>query len=325
MGATKVLWGDRNLSFYDGNLPIARIAATEELESVSLTFLPGADDVAAFDDQVLSAHPNCAVRIYRLPAGTDLAVLGGLTRIRRLKLEVEARSLEFLASLRELVRFHGMLRRGANTTAIPWPRGLRHLSLVAHSLAALDGLPALRSLELAAAVGDLGFVEGIPKLASLALDGRSTGDLSALARCASLAHVRVNGQAKVEAAHLASLAQVETLRFVQLMYLPRIADVGWLGDRPRHLELTAMKGLRQIAWPGLARAESVALYPPFGKVREIDVTALLAAKSLKRAFLSPLLSKAVGGKAVVEALKPLHNDIQTFRAAIHAELGLESA
>ena len=66
------------------------------------------------------------------------------------------------------------------------------------------------------------------------------------------------------------------------MYLPRITDVGWLGERPRHLELTAMKGLRSVDWPGLAHADSFALYPPVGKVSEIDLTALLTTKSLKR-------------------------------------------
>jgi hypothetical protein len=67
----------------------------------------------------------------------------------------------------------------------------------------------------------------------------------------------------VEARNLAPLAKVPNLRFVQLMYLPRIADLDWLGDGPRHLELTAMKGLKRVAWPGLARAESMALHPPF--------------------------------------------------------------
>ena len=106
-------------------------------------------------------------------------MLGGLTRIKRLKLEVAPASLDFLAfSLGALVRFHGMLKRGANAAAVPWPGSMRHLSLVAHVVAALEGLPELRSLELAAKVDDLGFLAGWPTLMSLSLDGRSTGDSS---------------------------------------------------------------------------------------------------------------------------------------------------
>lgn len=319
------VWPDRNVSLHDGKVPLSRLLAAPALDSLQLTFLPSVREVTALNDELLARHPDLELRLYRLPKDADVSALAGLSKLRRLKLEHELASADFLQAMTQLQRLHAGLKRGLAATRIGWPKSLRHLSLAADTIE-LDGVVTLRALCLAGKVPDLTFAKRCPSLASLSLDGGSTGDLKPLTGCKKLAHVRVNYQAKVTAEHLAPLAKIEALSFLQLHHLPRIEELSWLGKKPKHLELVAMKGLKRIDWPGLASLESLALLPPFGRLAALDVSLLPGLKKLRRVSVAPLIAKARGGRELLTAFPKGERApfITDFRVQVARQLKLDS-
>jgi len=304
-------------------LPIAALLQKTALDRIHLTYLPSAEDLASLNDQVFARHPQLALRFYQLPDGTDFERLAHLTRLEQLSIECELNSLEFVTGLAALRQLHIGLKRRLKAPRIDWPNSLRHLSISADVLDSISGLAALRSINLAAKVNDLSFLGHIPTLASLSLDGCSSGDFSRLSPCKALRHVRVNGQRAVETAHLNGLTQLESLEFLQLHDLPRLDDINQLAYGVLHLELVSLKGLQRIDWSSLSSLRSLALLPARSPLRELDLRAL--PKSLDLVCFGPRLVAAKGGPEALAAFAARKSDlyILDFRAAVAERMTLD--
>jgi hypothetical protein len=315
---------DRQVAFHDGRVPVSQLAGAPAIDQLALTFLPTGRDLAEMNETLLPRHPDLELRLYRLPKASDVSALAALSKLKRLSLDTAVGSIDFVASLPRLECLHALLARRLEFGASGWPNSLRHLSLIAPEFGDVRLPSRLRSFSVAARLDDLELLKHCPELASLSLEGRTTRDLSALVDCQRLVHVRVNGQREVSQRHLAPLAKMPALAFLQLHYLAQIEDLDWLGSGPRHLELVILKGLRRIDWPGLARAESLALIPPPGKLSHLDLRPVAKATGLERVTFPPILRKATGGAEALAALGSRNLGIDDFRRAVAAWLMLDS-